>query len=467
MKLIIFTYVIFNDSLMNLKQLMKKIFLLPLFIFSAFINLSAQEVIDLNEAVNIAIKNNTNVSNLEKNLEIQKLSTKTSKGNLYPSLSMTAGWSRNNTYSDGTVSFQNGVPIIIPEQDTWINNYGLGLNSSVTLFNGFSNLKQIDLAKENEVSAIISLDKQKYDIVYNISTVYFDVLKKEKIVVANEENLNDSRAQLDRVNEYMNVGKRTLADVYRQDVQVAQNELVVERSKNELKKSKVDLLLAMNTDMNKEYSVSDNNIQTNLSETELKVILDRNSNSEVLLNKALSNRYDYKASQQNIKISQVQYNIDKKNLYFPTITGFANYNLNASNIGDILGSRAFNFGLSLNYPIFQGFKLDNKAQASEISIKQNQDDIRQLEQQIRSEIKKSYIDLETQYKQIEILNRNIRSAEQDKILSDENYRVGLGTLLDAQTAATKLNALKIDLINAYYDFLLTERRIKYYVGDLK
>lgn len=446
---------------------MKKIFFLSIFLFSAVIKIDAQEIIDLDKAVNIAIKNNTNVSNLEKNLDIQKLSTQTSKGNLFPTLSLTAGWSRNNTYSDGTVSFQNGVPIIIPEQDTWINNFGMGLNSSVTLFNGLANLEQVDLSKENEISALISLDKQKYDIIYNISTVYFDVLKKEKIVIANNENLDDSKKQLERVKEFMDVGKKTVADVYRQDVQVAQNELAVERSKNELKKSKVDLLLAMNTDMNMDYNVSDSKIQTDLSDAELKMILDKNSETEVLLNKALSNRYDYKASLQNMKISQVQNSIDKKSLYFPTITGFANYNLNASRVENILGSRAFNFGLSLNYPIFQGFRLNNKAQTSEITIKQNQDNTRQLEQQIRSEIKKAYIDLETQYKQIEILNRNIRSAEQDKILSEENYRVGLGTLLDAQTAATKLNSLKIDQINAYYDFLLAEKRIRYYVGDLK
>lgn len=445
---------------------MKKIFVLSLFIFSAAVNLKAQETIDLNQAVQIALSNNTTVSNLEKNLEIQRLNTGIAKGNLIPSLNLSANWSRNNTYSDGTVIFQNGVPIQVPEQDTWINNFGVGLNSNVTLFNGFSNLEQIDLSEENENSIKINLDKQKYDIVFNINTIFFDVLKKEKIVTANDENLADSRKQLDRVKEFMDVGKRTIADVYRQDVQVAQNELLVERSKNEFEKSKVDLLLAMNTDMSKEYSVSERDIETNLSEAELRGVIDKNSNMEVLLNKAMQKRYDYKSSLQEIKISRVQYSIDKKNLYYPTVSAFGNYNLNASNIDDILGSRTFNFGLSINYPIFQGFKLDNKSQSSEIIIKQKEDDIKQLEQQMRSEIRKSYIDLETQFKQIEILNRNIVSAEQDKLLSEENYRIGLGTLLDAQTAATKLNTLKIDLINAYYDFLLAERRLKFYVGDL-
>ena len=195
--------------------------------------------------------------------------------------------------------------------------------------------------------------------------------------------------------------------------------------------------------------------------------MDRNSNTDALVNIALQKRYDYKSSLQDIRISQTQYTIDKKNLYFPTLSGFANYSLSNSRIENVLDFRSFNFGLAINYSILQGFKLDNKSQASEITIKQKQDDIKQLEQQIKSEIKKAYIDLETQYKQIEILDRNIVSAEQDKILSDENYRIGLGTLLDAQTAAVKLNALRIDKINAYYDFLLAERKLKYYVGDLK
>ncbi len=450
---------------------MKKILILfsctILIAISDYSNSKAQETIDLNEAVNIAVKNNTNISTLEKSLEIQRLSTNSAKGNLYPDLSLTAGWGRNNTYSDGTVVFQNGVPIQVPEQDSWINNFGVGVNSSVTLFNGFSNLTQIDLSEENETSVILQLDKQRYDLVFNINNVYFDILKKEKIVTVNEENLNDSKLQLDRIKEFMDVGKVTMTDVYRQDVQVAQNELAVERSKNEYRKSKVDLLLAMNTDMSTEFAVSDKNIKTDLSQSELQGVLSRNSNTEALLNKALANRYDYKLSEQGIRINETQYKIDQKNLYFPVISAYGNYNLNASNISDILGSRSFNFGLNLSYPIFQGFSMSNKMQSTEIQIKQKQDEIQLLKQQIRSEIKKSYIDLETQFKQIEILERNIVSAEQDKLLSDENYRVGLGTLLDAQTAATKLNTLRIDLINAYYDFLLAEKRLQYYVGDLK
>lgn len=445
---------------------MIKYFILSAIVMMFNFQAYCQEILELNKAVETALQNSTVVANLENSLRIQELSTKAAVGSLIPSLSMNASWSRNNTFSEGTVRYENGVPIIIPKQDSWINNFGLGLNSQVKLFDGFSNYKQIDLQKENENYIRINLDKEKYDLAYKVNSVYFDVLKKVKIVGVNEANLKDSRDQLERVKEFMNVGKRTIADVYRQDVQVAQNELLLERSVNDYKKSKVDLLLVMNDDMNKDFTPSDAGLAAELSEDNLKLILEKNSNAEMLFSKAVQKRYDYKSYLQDIKIGETQLSINSKNQYFPTISGFASYNLNASRVNDILDSRSFSFGLSLNYPIFQGFSLDTKRQSSEISIRQKQDNLDQLKQQIRSDLKKAYLDLETAFKQIEILNRNIKSAEQDKLLSEESYRVGSGTLLDIQTASVKLNSLLVERINAYYDFLLAEKRLNYFSGDL-
>lgn len=450
---------------------MKKILALTFITISILFSFSkptySQGTISLSQAINTAIQNNSTISNLEKSLQLQQLNTKTAKGNLFPNLNLTAGWSRNNTYSGGSVSFQNGVPIQIPEQDSWINNFGLGVNSQVTLFNGFSNLKQIDLEKENESAVNIDLSKEKYDIAYGVTVAYFNVLKNGRIVKANEENLADSKRQLEYIQEYMNVGKKTISDVYKQDVLVAQNELALERSINELEKSKVDLLFSMNSDMNSKIEVSDQDINVDLTETELQTIVNKSSNTEALVNTAKENRYDYKSILQDIRINKTQLSIDKNSMYFPTISAFVNYNLNASRIEDVGNARVFSFGFNLNYPIFQGFKLLNKSQASEITIKQTQDNLDQLQQQYRSDIQKSYLDIQTANKQIEILDRNIKSAEQDKLLSEESYKVGLGTLLDVQTASTKLNLLIIDKINAYYDFLLSEKKLNYYTGVLR
>jgi outer membrane protein len=445
---------------------MKKI-IFPLFVFMIFAGFSfSQESIDLKKAITIAIEKNTTIATLENNLSIQKLNINSVRGSLYPTLALTGSWSRNNSVSKGTTQLYNGIPIYVADQNTWQNSFNLGLSSSVTLFNGFANYQNIDLENQNEIALRLQLERTKTDVVLNIYQKFFDAVKKEKIVGTYADNLKNSTDQLEKIKEYVNVGKKTVSDIYKQDVQVAQNELSLEQSKNDFAKSKVDLLYAMNDDLNKNIAIDSKDINANLSVLELKSILDKSSNMDELVKNAVAGRYDYKSAMQDIKINQTKLSLAVKNLYFPTISAFSNYNLTGKEIQNVLDSRTFSFGLSLNYYIFQGNKNDINRQIAEVNIKQKSEDLVKLEQQIKSDLKKAIIDMETAYKQIEILDRNIKSAEQDKYLSEENFRIGYGTLLDVQTATTSLNNLLINRINSIYNFLFARKQIEYLSGQL-
>lgn len=59
---------------------MKKYITLSVILFTTIFKIQAQETIDLNEAIEIALRNNTGVSNLEKSLQIQNLTTSTARG---------------------------------------------------------------------------------------------------------------------------------------------------------------------------------------------------------------------------------------------------------------------------------------------------------------------------------------------------------------------------------------------------
>lgn len=426
----------------------------------------SQESLDLKKAISIAIDNNPTISTLQNNLSIQKLNIKSAKGNLYPTLALNGSWSRNNSFSKGSTQLYNGIPIFVPDQNIWQNSFNLGLTSQVVLYNGFANYENIELENQNEASLKLQLEKVKTDIVLNIYQKFFDAVKKEKIVTTNQDNLRNSIDQLEKIKEYVNVGKKTVSEIYKQDVQVAQNELLLEQSKNDFSKSKIDLLFAMNDDLNKSIAVDSKDINANLSVAELKAILDKSTNVDELVRNAVAGRYDYKTALQDIKINQTRLNLAVKNLYFPTLSAFSNYNLTGKEVQNIFDSRTFSIGLSLNYYIFQGNKYDVNRQIAEVNIKQKSEDIVKLEQQIKSDIKKAIIDLETAYKQIEILDRNIKSAEQDKILSEENFRIGYGTLLDVQTASTSLNNLYISRINSIYNFLFAKKQIEYLSGQL-
>ena len=444
----------------------KVLLILGALLFAFYGKTYSQEVTDLNEAVRTGINNNISIQTIVSSMEIQGYNTKTSEGDLFPTLTFSGGWTRNHTYSKGGTIFQNGVPITIGDQNTTSDNFNLRLNSQLTLFNGFSNYKTVDLNESRFTQLKLDLENSKRQVALNINVAYFDALKKEQVVVINEENLNDSKSQLDRVKAYMEAGKSTLADVYRQEVQVAQNELALESSKNDFKKSKVDLLLQMNDDINKEIELSSSGINPNMTTAELKTVLDQYSNTQNLYRKAVDNRYDYKSVVQDINSRMLELDIAERSVYFPTVTAFGDYNLSGQSIDGITDTRVASYGITVSYPIFLGFSLDNNKQIAEVNVKQRQDELSNLELQISAEVKKSVLDLETAYKQAQILETSIQSAEQDKLLAEENYRVGLGTILEVQTATIALNNLRIQQSNAVYNFLLAKRQIDYYIGAL-
>lgn len=446
---------------------MRKLFVL-VFIFTLSVSyLNAQEVYDLTKSVNTAIQNSTAVSTYQNNITLQKFNVKSSYGDLIPTLNFSGQWSRNNTDSKGGTIYQNGIPIAIPDNNTTADNFSLGLNSSMTLFNGFSNYENIDLQKKSLASLYTDLEKTKYDIIMSVYQRFFDVIKKDKIVETNNNNLLTSIDQLNRIKEYVNVGKKTQSDIYKQDVQVGQNELTVVTSKNDFEKAKVDFLATLNDDVTKSIIMDYSKMALPVTLEELRAVIQKNANFESLVQNALKTRYDYTSAQQSIQINEMKLSIAKKNLYFPSLSAFGNYNWSSNNLNSIDKNKVLSYGLTLSYPILQGFKTDLNRQVAEVNIKQKQEDIAKLEKLIRSDLKKSIYDLESAYKQIEILDRNIISAEQDKLLSEENFRIGYGTLLDVQVATTNLNNLYINRINALYNFVLSQKQIEYLSGQLK
>jgi outer membrane protein len=445
-----------------------KIKILSLFLLLASFSVSySQELFDLNKSVNTALKNDLSLYTLENRISIQEFNLKGAYGNLIPSLSLNANWSRNNAYSKGGTIYQNGIPIQVGDQITWTNNFNLGLGTNVVLFDGTANYENISLEKQNITVLKTNYEKTKQDIIVKIYQKFFDVIKKQKIVETNSLNYTVSVDQLNKIKEYVNVGKKTQSDVYKQDVLVAQNELSVLTSKNEYEKSKVELLNSMYEDVSKDIEVDLKGVTIPSTTDELKVILVKYSDFEKLSNDALASRYDYKAIIEDIKANEMKLSISNKYLYYPTLSAFGNYNVSGNQIEEFTNNRVLTFGFSLSYPIFQGFQRDVSKQISQVNIKQRQEDLSQLEKNIRSEIKKAIYDLQTAYKQIEIVERNIKSSEQDKMLSEENFKLGYGTLLDVQVATTTLNNLQVERINFVYNFMIAQKYLEYLSGILK
>lgn len=444
-------------------KILKTALIVLFLVFSG--SIFSQEIrVSLKEAIEHAYKNDPNINKLENTIELQESNIRANYGNLFPDLKFTTGWTRSNTVINNSYINQNGIPI--PESNETSNNFSLSLRSDVTIFNGMTNFDKVDLAKETKVQYQIQLKQLKQDIAVKVISSYISVLKNQQIVVINEATLADSRAQLDKIKIFVEVGKRTLADVYQQDVVVAQNELLVEQAKNNLNKSISDLAFNSNLPLDKNYAVNETEFNTDVSFDNLEAYMVQNQNTETLVNNAFRNRNDVKARIQNLDLLQTNIDIARGNQYFPSLTGFGQYSLNGNQIDKITNQRNFSIGLTLSYPIFQGFQLDYQRQLALINYKSAQEDIKLTKNQIELQIKKAIQDLKSLLKQIEITDRSLVNAQQNKLLAEESYRVGIGTVLDINTATTNLNNILINKSNLIYDFINARKTLEYYQGIL-
>ncbi|MCX7877271.1 MAG: TolC family protein [Ignavibacteria bacterium] len=449
-------------------MIIKYLLLHILFLIYFFTSIYSQTIeITLNDAIRNAYNEDPNIKKLIYQLELNESNIKTGYGNLFPDLKLSSGWTRTNQAIDaGTINI-NGVNVPVSARNETTNNFSLSLRSDVTLFNGFVNYDRIELNRKQKTLTLIQLEKYRQDITLKIISSYITVLKNIQIVKINEATYEDSRVQLDKIKKFVEVGKKTLSDVYRQDVIVAQNELAVEQAKNNLEKSLADLAFDAKLSLSRNYTVNNDEFNT---ETDLQALInyvDLNSDVSKLVENALKNRYDYKSSLKNLDILSDNLEIAKSNIIFPTISGFGAYTLSGDKIGNLTNQRVFTIGISLNYPIFQGFSLDNQRQLAEINLKSAEEDLKNLKNQIELDIKKAVLDMKSLLKQIEIVDRNLKNAEQDLLLAEESYRVGLGTLLEINTAAINLNNIRINKSNLIYNFILAQKQLEYYQGLLK
>lgn len=443
-------------------------------------NLISQQVTELTlkSAIQNALKNNVTIIKLHNSIEAQSSDVKAKYGSLLPSVSLNGGWTRTNQVLSGSALQQilnnqsttnSGSTFQIGNQtlNETNNNYNLGLRADITLFDGFNNYSSVTVSRLTEENLMLQLEQAKQVIILKVINDYITVLSNQQIVTINTASLEDSRAQLDMIKQFVEVGNKTLSDVYKQDAIVAQNELAVEQSKNNVDKSIEDLVFDMSLPQGKTYTVNQKEFNANLQLTDLQMYVDQNSDENRLVQNGLNNRYDYKTTVQNLDILQTNIDIAKSSLIFPTISGFSSYGLSGDRINNMNNTRVFTLGLNFTYPLFEGFQLDNQRQQAEIFFKSANEDVTQMERQINLDIKKAILDIKSLVKQVEITERGIKSSEQDKLMAEESYKVGLVTLLDVQTATTTYNNALITRSNLIFNFLFAQKQLEYFQGLLK
>lgn len=427
-------------------------------------SLFAQKRLTLEEAISIALQRNTNLIKSSNSLSSSEAELRSAYGDLLPSLGASGSWDWSRIEDDGgtQVDFLGNV-INTPASTTESRSYSVGVGGSFTLFDGMANWANISQKSDNLNAAEFDIAKLKQDIVFQTTEYFYSVLNNREIMKVREENVKYNQKLLETIEEKRRLGSVPIADVYAQQVQAGNAELELIRAENAYENAVSTLLNYLSVDVLAEYEFV-GEVETG-SEVDTENYMQEFGTLQTMVNEAMQNRYDYKSQELAVESAESGVTIARGGI-FPQLTGSYSYGSGATTVDNLFDRRTTRVGLTLSIPIFSNFNVDTRIQAAEIFALNTIEDLSALERQIKIEIKQGYLDLLAAKKNLDVTNKNVVSARENRRINTERYNLGAGNIVELLQADRDYIQAVSNNIDALYGFFTARDQLLNALGKL-
>ncbi len=407
----------------------------------------AQQKLSIRDAVVKALNNNTSILKSANNLDVSKEAIKTANANLLPTVGISGGynWQKTEGKNNPSSSGDNG-------------RWSLGVGGSVDLFDGLANYSGIK-QKENTFSAAqYDYEKLKQDVALQAITMYLAIVSDKKLLDFQREDLKYNQALAEKIKQMYEIKAVALTDVYSQSAQTANSELTALQAENNYEKSQIALLNYLALDVSGTYTFSLDSADIN-DTTGIPNVLSE------LIATAQANRQDYKSAAFKVRAAENLLQVANGSLY-PKVTGSYDVSTGASVLGDLFSQRTYSAGLSVSLPIFSQYSIEASIQSADVQLKNQREDLSALERQIKTDVKNSFLDVETAKKQFDVSKKALESAELSWRAKKETYTLGAASYLELQLSYNNYLQAEYTVISKEYSYINSQFALLAAIGKL-
>ena len=440
--------------------------------FTFFISLNAQDKKwTLQECVAYALDNNISIKQQELSKDLIEEDITTAKGNFYPSLNA----STSENFNFGSYIGQSGNRI---SRDS--RSFSFGLNTGVTLYNGNRNKYILMQTRKNLEAAGFDLEESKNDIMLFVVNSYLNVLLNRESLKIAQDQIVISNSQVTKAKDLVDAGEQPKTILLEAEATLATNEQQLTTAQNALDLSLLSLAQLLQLS-HKGFDVE--GVVLNINSASLIY-----NDTDEIYNKAVSSLPEIKSAEVVVENSKLGVRTAKSE-YYPSLSfggGLgSSYQHNqgqedlrpiidpvtndivfvpngfGQQIEDNLG---YNFGFSLNVPIFNRFQ--TKSSVNKAKINQKRAELQLLDKQIklRETIEKAYADARASLNQFVSAEKSLYAQEESFKNAQESYNAGVMTSFDFDQVRNRLVNAQSTMINAKYNFVFRTKLLEYYLG---
>jgi outer membrane protein len=289
-----------------------------------------------------------------------------------------------------------------------------------------------------------------------VERAYFSVLKRKRLVEIAEQTVRE-RDVLKRQVEvlYRNQLKSKL-DFGLVNVQSTDAEFLVIRARNDLESAFAELNNAMGVEGPATYSLED-----------LPVTAEPPRPLDALVAEALDRRPELLALKERMRTADHRIKA-AGNLNFPTlqVVGSAGDTEHISNRPNLQEGGWWGVGAAVSVPLFTGFLIQNQVAEATAQQREAQAVYQAVAQNVRLQVKDSFLDLVTLIQQIKVAEQQVLIAREALSLASQRYKLGLSSIVEVTQSEVAITAAETRLAETQYNTKIAEARLRYAVGGI-
>lgn len=402
----------------------------------------------LEQCIQLAVENATDMRNARINLAIDGLRVKDARARYYPDI-----------FLNGRYDFSDAVDFGFERE-----NYDLGVGGQYTLWDNGQREANFSQAKDRRDATLNRNEQTKQNLIFQVTQAYYNVLKAQELVKVDLEILERSRENTNRVRAFVEAGIQIEADVATAQVTEANDELSLLNDQNALEIAMATLPRIMGLDPATLITVAE--------DTDYALYRDKGQIEAVVLSieeaiqRAFETRPEFKELQSTI--NRLEWDLTLARLSrWPQLNAEYNYNVNLHERENFTDFRSWEVRTTLNFPIFDGGFRTRRIQEAALSLEQVREDASDLERSVALDVRQAYLNLRRAERAVDISNTQVRNAELSLQVIRGRFEQELSILLELLNAQTEFARALTNQVRAFYDYKIAQVALQRAMGVIQ
>jgi outer membrane protein len=392
--------------------------------------LQASEVIDLEQALEIARKQNPSLTASRSEAAAAQARLTQSRAAYYPQLNASAGMDRTwNEYGDN---------LSANRLDNITDNYSTGLSVTQYLFDFGKTPAQVEQSSQNLGSTEMDYETAHKTLVRDVKQAYFEVLKNQQLVIVGKENLEVRQQQLAQAQALYRQGLRPKIDVTRGEVEVSQDRLNLVILEYGLQEATIAFeKLLGGPPVIGSYSLAEENLSSQTT-----------PDLRVLIEAAMEKRSAIAGLEAQVKAAEAGLLSSKRSAY-PSLTAAGTYTFGGDRLP--MEDHRWKAGIYLNWPLFTGFRQTGQVNESRAAVSRLNALVESRKLSVTEEVTRAYFLLQTARETIKNAEIALGQAKDNLAIAQGRYKAGVSDSIELSDAQVLYTESRSALVRAAYE----------------